>query len=226
MTHPHPPAQQMDLLLPDTRPAREELETGAVLMRQFATPHAANLLQALHEITQQAPFHHMLTPGGGTMSAAMTCCGTLGWVSSPMGYAYTALDPLSQRPWPAMPASLFALAQSAALAAGYPNFAPNACLLNRYQSHSHMGLHQDRDEGDITQPIVSLSLGRTGLFMWGGPNRHGRVRTFALEHGDVLVWGGPARLHYHGIKGLAPNPHALTGLTRYNMTFRHVVAPS
>ncbi|NHO57626.1 DNA oxidative demethylase AlkB [Acetobacter lambici] len=214
----------MNLLLPDIRPTREELETGAVLMRQFGTPHATGLLQSLHEIAQQAPFRHMLTPGGGTMSAAMTSCGALGWVSSPRGYAYTTQDPLSQRPWPAMPANLSTLAQNAAQAAGYPDFAPNACLLNCYQSNSHMGLHQDRDEGDITQPIVSLSLGRTGLFMWGGPERRSRVRTFALDHGDILVWGGPARLHYHGIKGLAPTPHPLTGLTRFNMTFRHVEA--
>jgi alkylated DNA repair protein (DNA oxidative demethylase) len=226
MTHPQNPARQLALLLPDTRPDREVLEPGALLLRQFAASSAAIYLQALHAVAEQAPFRHMHTPGGGTMSAAMTSCGALGWVSSTQGYAYTPVDPLSQQPWPAMPTSLFALARNAAQTAGYPAFTPNACLLNCYQDGAHMGLHQDRDEGDMNQPVVSLSLGRTGLFMWGGQNRRDRVRTFALEHGDVLVWGGPARLHYHGIKGLAPAPHPVTGLTRYNMTFRHVVAPS
>lgn len=226
MAHPPAHAWQMDLLPPDTPPLREELEAGAVLLRQFATPQAATLLQTLHRLTRQAPFRHMRTPGGGTMSAAMASCGALGWVSSTQGYTYTPVDPASQQPWPAMPASFVSLAQDAAKAAGYAGFTPNACLLNRYQNDSHMGLHQDRDEGDTTHPIVSLSLGRTGLFMWGGQNRRDKIRTIALEHGDVLVWGGPARLHYHGIKGLGPNPHPLTEQTRYNITFRHVVAPS
>ncbi|MDE7548850.1 DNA oxidative demethylase AlkB [Acetobacter fabarum] len=226
MTDTQNPARQLDLLLPDNRPSREVLEPGALLLRQFATPSAAIFLQALQAVAQQAPFRHMRTPGGGCMSAAMTSCGALGWVSSPQGYTYTPLDPLDQQPWPAMPASLFTLAQNAAQTAGYAGFTPNTCLLNCYQNGAHMGLHQDRDEGDITQPVVSLSLGRTGLFMWGGPNRRDRVRTFALDHGDVLVWGGPARLHYHGIKGLAPSSHPTTGLTRFNITFRHVMPSS
>lgn len=226
MPRSHPAPHQMDLLLPDTRPAYEKLEEGAVLLRQFATPQEAELLLALKQVARQAPFRHMLTPGGGAMSAAMTSCGAVGWVSSPQGYAYTTLDPASQRPWPAAPAGLLRLAQKAAQAAGYPHFSPNTCLLNRYESGSQMGLHQDRDERDTTQPIVSLSLGRTGLFMWGGRKRTDRVRTFPLEHGDVLVWGGPARLHYHGIKGLGPHTHPLTGMTRFNITFRHVAAPS
>ncbi|MFT8417987.1 MAG: DNA oxidative demethylase AlkB, partial [Acetobacter sp.] len=218
--------QQMDFLLPDPRPLREELETGAVLLRQFATPHATELLQAIEHVAQQAPFRHMHTPGGGTMSAAMTSCGALGWVSSTQGYTYTPQDPASQHPWPALPAPLHDLAQNAAHTAGYPHFAPNSCLINRYQNAAHMGLHQDRDEHDTTQPIVSLSLGRTGLFMWGGPTPRDKIRTIALEHGDVLVWGGPARLHYHGLKKLGPNAHPVTGETRFNMTFRHVAAPA
>ncbi|MFT8783350.1 DNA oxidative demethylase AlkB [Acetobacter syzygii] len=222
MPRSHPTAQQMDLLLPDTRPQREELEAGAVLLRQFATQQSAILLHAIDEVVQQAPFRHMLTPGGGSMSAAMSSCGTLGWVSSAHGYAYTTQDPTSHHPWPAIPLPLLQLAQNAAQAAGYTNFLPNACLLNRYQNGAHMGLHQDKDEQDTTQPIVSLSLGRTGLFIWGGRNRADKVRTFALEHGDVLVWGGPARLNYHGIKNLAPSAHPLTGMTRFNVTFRYV----
>lgn len=225
MTSPDPTAQQMDLLLPDTRPMHEELEAGAMLLRAFAKPCDAEYLQALEHVARQAPFRHMHTPGGGTMSAAMTSCGTLGWVSSLQGYTYTTLDPLNQQAWPALPPCLLALAQTAAQAAGYAHFIPNACLLNRYQNGSHMGLHQDRDEHDTTQPIVSLSLGRSGIFLWGGPDRRSKVRTLMLEHGDVLVWGGPARLHYHGIKGLGPHAHPLTGWTRFNITFRHVVAP-
>lgn len=225
MTSPASTPQQMDLLLPDTRPMRINVEKGAVLLRAFATPRGTEFLQALEHVAKQAPFRHMHTPGGGCMSAAMTSCGTLGWVSSLQGYAYTTQDPISQQAWPAMPACLLALAQSAAHAAGYDHFTPNACLLNCYQNGSHMGLHQDRDEHDTTQPIVSLSLGRSGLFLWGGPTRRDRVRTLTLEHGDVLVWGGPARLHYHGLKGLGPSAHPLTGWTRFNITFRHVAVP-
>lgn len=226
MPRSHTPAQQMDLLLPDTRPLREVIENGAVLLRHFATLHATALLQAIGQIAQQAPFRHMRTPGGGTMSAAMTCCGTFGWVSSPHGYAYTTHDPASQRTWPTLPALLQHLGQKAAQTAGYTHFSPNSCLLNRYQNGAQMGLHQDRDEGNTTHPIVSFSLGRTGIFMWGGATRHDRVRTLLLEHGDVLVWGGPARLHYHGLKGLGPSAHPLTGETRYNITLRHVVPPA
>lgn len=226
MTRSPIPTQQMDLLLPDTRPEREQLESGAILLRQFAAEQEKELLCVLAQVEQQAPFRHMRTPRGGTMSAAMTCCGNWGWVSSPQGYTYTAQDLLSHHPWPPIPTVLSHLAQKAAQDAGYAGFTPNACLINRYQTGSLMGLHQDKDEQDIMQPIVSLSLGRTGLFMWGGKKRNDRVRVLALEHGDVLVWGGPTRLHYHGIKGLAPQPHPLTGLTRFNITFRYVAIPS
>jgi len=193
---------------------------GAVLLRGFAKPFEGDLVSALHDIAGQAPFRHMRTPGGHQMSVAMTNCGCLGWVTDRTGYRYDASDPETGKPWPAMPAIFRELARQAADRAGFGGFAPDACLINRYQPGARMSLHQDRDEGDFSAPIVSVSLGLPATFLFGGSKRSDKPRLFRLEHGDVVVWGGPARLAFHGVAPLADGEHPLTGRQRINLTFR------
>ena len=198
----------------------EVLEPGAMVLRGFALEKAADLLQAVQQVTTQAPFRHLITPGGLRMSVAMTNCGRLGWVSDRSGYRYDPLDPDSGQPWPAMPPLLRQLALDAAQAAGFPGFAPDACLINRYAPGTRLSLHQDRDEGNYAHPIVSVSLGIPAVFLWGGAQRSDKARRIALMHGDVVVWGGPARLRFHGVLPLADASHAMTGGVRINLTFR------
>ena len=201
-------------------PGIEELGPGAQLLRGFALGAAADLLSALGPITALAPFRHMLTPGGFRMSVAMTNCGQYGWVSDRRGYRYDPRDRESGLPWPEMPAALQDLAGQAAAVAGFVNFVPDVCLINRYQPGTKLSLHQDKDERDFGQPIVSVSLGLPAIFLWGGAARAERPRRLALTHGDVLVWGGPARLHYHGVAPLKPGDHPQLGACRINLTFR------
>jgi DNA oxidative demethylase len=208
--------------VPDVRPSQEMIAEGAVLLRGFAKLLEADLIAALHDVVAQAPFRHMVTPGGHQMSVAMTNCGSLGWVTDRTGYRYDANDPESGRPWPAMPPSLRELAGQAATSAGFGGFSPDACLINRYQPGARMSLHQDKDEDDFGAPIVSVSLGLPAIFLFGGLKRSDKPRRFRLEHGDVVVWGGPARLVFHGVAPLAGGEHALMGRQRINLTFRKV----
>lgn len=193
---------------------------GAVLLRGFARSVEADLIAALRDTVEQAPFRHMLTPGGHQMSVAMTNCGSLGWVTDRSGYRYDRADPESGRPWPAMPASFRKLAEQAADRAGFRGFSPDACLINRYQPGARMSLHQDKDEDDFGAPIVSVSLGLPAIFLFGGLKRSDKPRRFRLEHGDTAVWGGPVRLAFHGVAPLADGEHALIGRKRINLTFR------
>lgn len=205
---------------PDTPPAVEALAPGAVVLRGFARDTGPALLEAVAEVSAGSPFRHLVTPGGLRMSVAMTNCGEHGWVSDRTGYRYDPLDPASGQPWPPMPAPFRKLAGDAAEAAGYPGFAPDACLINRYLPGTRLSLHQDRDELDLRAPIVSVSLGLPAVFLWGGLRRADRPGRVRLAHGDVVVWGGPSRLVFHGIAPLAEGDHALTGGERINLTFR------
>lgn len=203
--------------------AREErvaLAPGALLLRDFSGPRAGDLLAAVDQIIEVSPFRHLVTPGGKRMSVAMTNCGGLGWVSDRKGYRYEAIDPLSGRPWPEMPDLFRELAADAAAAAGFAHFAPEACLINRYEPGTRLTLHQDKDERNYDQPIVSVSLGLPAIFLFGGPRRSDPARRVPLSHGDVVVWGGPARLHYHGVLPVADGEHPATGRQRINLTFR------
>jgi DNA oxidative demethylase len=204
----------------DVLPSREVMAEGAVLLRGFARPSESELIAALRDIAGLAPFRHMVTPGGHSMSVAMTNCGNLGWVTDRSGYRYDANDPETGKPWPAMPASFYRLAVEAAEQAGFSGFSPDACLVNRYQPGARMSLHQDKDEKDFGAPIVSVSLGLPAVFLFGGLKRTDKPRRFRLEHGDVVVWGGPARLFFHGVAPLADGEHALMGRQRINLTFR------
>jgi DNA oxidative demethylase len=206
--------------VPDVRPLREEIAEGALLLRGFVRPLEGDLIAALRGIVEQAPFRHMVTPGGHQMSVAMTNCGGLGWVTDRSGYRYDGIDPVSGKPWPAMPQPFRELARQAAAQAGFEGFFPDACLINRYQPGARMSLHQDKDEGDFGAPIVSVSLGLPAIFLFGGLKRDEKARRFRLEHGDIAVWGGPARLAFHGVAPLADGEHALMGRQRINLTFR------
>jgi DNA oxidative demethylase len=198
----------------------EPLGEGAVLLRGFAEAEAAALAAAVEDIAAAAPFRNMVTPGGYRMSVAMTNCGEVGWITDRSGYRYSPRDPLTGRRWPAMPPLFLALAERAAAAGGYAAFAPDAGLINRYQPETKLSLHRDEDERDLSAPVVSVSLGLPATFLWGSLSRKDRPGRIRLDCGDVVVWGGPSRLVYHGIAPLADGEHPLTGRCRINLTLR------
>ena len=200
------------------------LGPSARLLAGGAGEQAEALIEALLGVAESAPFRHLVTPGGRRMSVAMTNCGEVGWVSDSSGYRYDPLDPRSGRPWPPMPAIFLDTARSAAARAGFAHFSPDACLINRYTPGARLSLHQDRDEGDLGAPIVSISLGLPAIFLWGGPARSDRARRLRLLHGDVVVWGGPSRLAFHGVDAIEAGSHPMTGAVRYNLTFRRARA--
>jgi DNA oxidative demethylase len=212
-----------DLFGGSPRESAEALAAGAVLLRGFASPVTPALLDCIADIQSVAPFRHMMTPGGRAMSVALTNCGAAGWVTDRRGYRYEALDPQSGLPWPVMPSMFSELARRAAETAGYPDFTPDACLMNCYDPGAQLTLHQDRDECDFTQPIVSVSLGLPAIFLFGGALRRDRARRIVLESGDVVVWGGPSRMNYHGVAPLAEGAHNVTGRRRFNLTFRRAL---
>ena len=203
----------------------EALAEGAVVLRGFVRGEVPLLVAAIDGIAAVSPFRHMVTPGGFRMSVAMTSCGEVGWVTDRSGYRYSRQDPATGDPatgraWPPMPAVFRSLAAGAAAVAGFAGFAPDSCLINRYEPETRLSLHRDEDERDLDAPVVSVSLGLPATFLWGGVNRRDRPGRVRLESGDVVVWGGPARLTYHGIAPLADGDHPLTGRVRFNLTFR------
>lgn len=205
----------------DTLPERPEmLGPQAALLRGFATTDADDLLAAVRALQEVSPFRHMVTPGGFTMSISLTNCGALGWTTGRRGYRYTQLDPETGQPWPAMPMIFRRLAQTAAQRAGFEDFEPDACLVNRYLPGARLSLHQDRNERDFGQPIVSVSLGMQATFLFGGQERLAKTAKIVLQHGDVVVWGGRDRLRYHGVLPLKDQPHPVLGSQRINLTFR------
>jgi alkylated DNA repair protein (DNA oxidative demethylase) len=199
---------------------REALGEQACVLRGFALPYVAQLLPALEAIRSDAPFRQMTTPGGYTMSVALTNCGRLGWTSDRRGYRYTTHDPESGKPWPSMPGIFMRLAQEAAAEAGFAQFEPDACLVNRYVPGSRLSLHQDKNEQGYDAPIVSVSLGIPAVFLFGGHERSDRPRRIPVFHGDVVVWGGVDRMRYHGVMPLKEEHHPLLGAQRLNFTFR------
>ena len=201
----------------------EPLTDGAVLLRGFAASDARAVLETLQDVLLAAPFRHMMTPGGFRMSVAMTNCGRAGWITDRGGYRYRPLDPTTGRPWPPLPELYLRLAARAAAEAGFTRFEPDACLINRYEPGARLSLHQDRNERNLAAPIVSVSLGLPATFLFGGLRRTDRPRRIRLESGDIAVWGGPARLSFHGIEPLADGEDPLTGRCRINLTFRQAL---
>lgn len=199
---------------------REQIGEESYVLRGFALPWIERLLPELRKILAQSPFRQMVTPGGFTMSAALSSCGELGWTTDTRGYRYTALDPRSQRPWPAMPDDLRHLASRAAADAGFVDFAPDACLINRYVPGAKMSLHQDKNERHYNAPVVSVSLGLPAIFLFGGHERGDKPQKISLFHGDVVVWGGVDRLRFHGVMPIKDGVHPIMGPQRINLTFR------
>jgi alkylated DNA repair protein (DNA oxidative demethylase) len=193
-----------------------------MLLRDFVAAEAPVFIQEVERVSRLAAFRHLVVPGGHTMSVAMTNCGRVGWVSDRTGYRYDPVDPDTGAHWPAMPEAFLDIAARAAAAAGFAQYDPDACLINRYVAGAKLSLHQDRDENDAWAPIVSVSLGLPALFLWGGRRRKDPVRRLPLESGDIVVWGGPARFVYHGVAPLRDGHHPLTGASRINLTFRKV----
>jgi alkylated DNA repair protein (DNA oxidative demethylase) len=216
MIAPHPD------LFADIDQRRVELAEGAVLLRGFARDESGDLLAEVATIAAAAPFRHFVTPGGQSMSVAMTNCGRLGWISDRKGYRYTDVDPETDKAWPPLPAAFLDLARRAAGAAGFANFCPDACLVNRYAPGTRLTLHQDKNEHDLEAPIVSVSLGLSAKFLFGGLNRTDKPHRHVLHHGDVAVWGGASRLAFHGVDTLKDGTHPATGNCRINLTFRKV----
>ena len=199
---------------------RDLLGPGTAILNGFALGRETELAFVMQAITKLAPFRHMITPGGFRMSVALTNCGTYGWVTDRTGYRYDSIDPETGQHWPGMPGNFLELARDAASAAGFPSFNPDACLINRYEPGSRLTLHKDKNERDFTQPIVSVSLGLPATFLFGGMERSDKSVRVPVHHGDVIVWGGPARLRYHGINPLKDGVHPTFGGYRYNLTFR------
>ena len=203
------------------QPARvERIGEQALVLRGFALPRVKELLAALDSVLLQSPLRQMHTPGGFTMSARLSSCGDLGWTTDRHGYRYSPLDPLSSRPWPAMPVAFLALAEAAASAAGFSGFVPDACLINAYAPGAKMSLHQDKNERSCTAPIVSISLGLPAIFQFGGFERSDPTRRVSLFHGDIVVWGGVDRMRFHGVMPIKPGHHSLLGEQRINITLR------
>lgn len=209
-----------DLFEVGSGPREESLGEGAALLRGFALRHERAILRALNGMIRAAPWRHMVTPGGLRMSVAMSNCGELGWVSDRRGYRYAPEDPQSGQPWPAMPRAFAQLARDAAAQAGFENFDPDACLVNRYDPGAKLSLHQDRNERDLGQPIVSVSLGLPATFLFGGLRRTDKPMRVPLAHGDVVAWGGASRMRYHGVLPLKGGTHPQLGSCRINLTFR------
>jgi alkylated DNA repair protein (DNA oxidative demethylase) len=218
----HNAAMTLDLFAdePAVEPGEEPIAPGAVLLRGLARPDGPQLLEAVAALTRHSPFRFMTTPGGFRMSVAMTNCGAAGWITDSTGYRYGPIDPETHRPWPAIPEVFARLATQAAQQAGFERFVPDACLVNQYEPGSRLSLHQDRNERDFAAPIVSVSLGLPVVFLFGGGRRADKTQRIALAHGDVVVWGGPSRLRFHGVLPLKDGEHPLVGRRRINLTFR------
>jgi alkylated DNA repair protein (DNA oxidative demethylase) len=212
-------AQAMNLFSQlDAEPTHEELFPGAGLMRGLALEQEAEFLAAMETIMAAAPLHHAKTPTGLPMGVMVTDCGT----PEAFRRRWNPANPAVRRMWPPVPRVLVDFSLRCAVRAGFPLFRPDSCHVNRYQAGVKLGLHQDKHECDLTQPIVSISFGLECVFLLGGMERIDKTKHILLEHGDVIVWGGPSRMRFHGVQPLKPGHHPLTGPYRYNLTFRKV----
>ena len=208
----------MSDLFQSLRPPVESIADGVTVLAGFAD--TASLLAYLPDIQAAADFRNMHTPGGKKISVAVTNCGALGWVSDQRGYRYQATDPLTGQRWAPMPEAWHQIARDAAALAGFQNFHPNACLINRYLPGNRMTAHQDKNERDFSQPVVTISTGLAGEFRIWGEERVGAATGVPVYDGDVLVMGGPARLWYHGVNTIKADPSGHPP-HRISLTFRN-----
>lgn len=223
MTRNKRDAMTLDLFdsIGEAEPAPQTLCPGAVILPAYAGQDD-RLLAALQDVIAAAPFRRMVTPGGFSMSVAMSNCGSFGWVTDSTGYRYDSIDPMTGRVWPRMPDCFSSFARDAAAEAGFDGYTPDACLINRYEPGARLSLHQDKDERDFSWPIVSVSFGIPAVFLFGGLSRADKPMRVPLLHGDVVVWGGAARLRYHGVMSVREAYHERLGRCRINLTFRKV----
>ncbi len=186
-------------------------------------PAQEQLLRSIREIAQAAPlFTPRMPRTGKPFSVRMTNCGRLGWVSDERGYRYQPTHPETGAPWPGMPEQILRAWEELS---HYPH-PPDACLINFYEPKARMGMHQDKDEEEFDAPVVSLSLGDTALFRYGGLARQDPTRSVRLRSGDAIVFGGPARLIHHGIDRVMPGTSDLLPQGgRLNLTLRKVEKP-
>lgn len=197
------------------------LAPGALWYREALDREAAaHLLAAIRTVLAEAPLYTPTMPRTGKpLSVRMSNCGPLGWVSDAAGYRYQPFHPVTRAPWPAMPPVLLDLWTAYG---GHPA-PPEACLINSYGPEARMGLHQDRDEADLTAPVVSISLGDTAVFRLGGDTRSAPTRSIRLASGDIFVLKGESRLAFHGIDRILPGTSALLAEGgRFNLTLRRV----
>lgn len=197
---------------------RIDIVPGMVLLRGFA--NSPILIESLSQVLAHSPLRQMETSRGFKMSVHTSNCGEAGWISDRRGYRYVKQDPLNGKPWPDLPIAFKSVAQDAAIEAGFSAYEPDVCLINRYRPGNQMGAHQDKDEQDFTQPIVSVSLGIDARFFVIGPEKRGSSTAVDLTDGDVLVFGGPARKFFHGVRKLRESIHPALGAVRWNLTFR------
>lgn len=201
------------------------IQPGAVVWAGYLDRAAQEaVLAAVREVLAAAPLYRPRMPKSGKpLSVRMSNCGPLGWVTDEAGYRYQAAHPETGAPWPPIPDVLLAAWRDLA---GYAH-PPEACLINHYDESARMGLHQDRDEEDLAAPVVSLSLGDTGLFRIGGTTRNAPTRSVRLASGDALVLGGAARLAFHGVDRILPGTSTvLPEGGRINLTLRRVRPPA
>jgi DNA oxidative demethylase len=203
----------------ETEPTYEEIYPGAVLMRGLALPQDAEFFAAVQGILAVAPLRHTTTPSGLPMSVMVSACGT----PEAFRRRWDPKNPGVRQMWPPMPRPLLDFAIRCAVRSGFPQFRPDSCHINCYQAGTRLGLHQDRHEFDLVQPIVSISFGLECIFLLGGLQRTDTTKRILLEHGDVIVWGGASRMRFHGVQPLKPGHHPMTGPYRYNLTFRKTV---
>ncbi len=176
----------------------------------------------IKRLIKVAPLRFMRTAGGKRLNISMTNCGDVGWTSSEQGYRYLSRDPASGKPWPKLPPSFAQLGTQIAALTGFEHFQPNACLVNHYQAGQKLNAHQDKNEPDLSQPVVSVSLGMSATFLIYGDERGNKAQKIILNDGDVMIWGRSARLMYHGVETKNTQPHPELGFHRFNVTLRQV----
>lgn len=208
---------QNDLLSP-LAPEMEKIADGIFLFQNYVDEIL--FFDQVNKVKEEIPFRNMITPGGKKINVAGTSMGQCGWYSDRRGYRYEMSDPISRKPWPEIPDQISNIITAVAAKAGFNNFIADSCFINYYSPGVCLTAHIDQDERDFTQPIVSVSLGVPAIFQIFGKTRGGKALNIPLHSGDLLVFGGPARRFYHGVKKLDNDQHPLTGDKRINLTFR------